>query len=90
MAPPARVVITGIGPVTPIGTGVRAYWDYLRCGRSGVAPITAFDASALKVRIAAELRIDRGDGERLGRLIGVQQPGEVRLQRLQEGGIVFR
>ena len=56
VVPPLRVVITGIGPVTPIGTGVREYWDYLRCGRSGVAPITAFDASSLKVRIAAEVR----------------------------------
>ena len=50
-----RVVITGIGPVTPIGTGVEAFWDSLRHGRSGVRPISAFDPSDMKVRIAAEV-----------------------------------
>ncbi|MEE9278363.1 MAG: beta-ketoacyl-ACP synthase II [Dehalococcoidia bacterium] len=50
-----RVVITGIGPVTPLGIGVDAFWDSLRNGRSGVGPIQAFDASPLKVRIAAEV-----------------------------------
>lgn len=50
-----RVVITGIGPVTPIGTGVAAFGASLREGRSGVAPIRSFDASDLKVRIAAEV-----------------------------------
>ena len=48
-------MITGIGPVTPIGTGVEAFWESLRTGRSGVGPITAFDASDMKVRIAAEV-----------------------------------
>ena len=50
-----RVVITGIGPVTPIGTGVAAFAASLREGRSGVAPIRSFDAGDLKVRIAAEV-----------------------------------
>ena len=50
-----RVVITGIGPVTPIGTGITAFGASLREGRSGVAPIRSFDASDLKVRIAAEV-----------------------------------
>ena len=57
-----RVVITGIGPVTPIGTGVTAFTESLRDGRSGVAPIRSFDASNLKVRIAAE--VDDFDAER--------------------------
>lgn len=57
-----RVVITGIGPVTPIGTGVTAFTESLRDGRSGVAPIRSFDASDLKVRIAAE--VDDFDAER--------------------------
>ena len=48
-------MITGIGPVTPIGTGVDAFWDSLCAGRSGVRPITAFDASGMKVRIAADV-----------------------------------
>ena len=51
----SRFVITGIGPVTPIGTGVADFWASLRAGRSGVRPITAFDASAMKVRIAADV-----------------------------------
>ena len=48
-------MITGIGPVTPIGTGVDAFWRSLHEGRSGVRPITAFDASQMKVRIAADV-----------------------------------
>ena len=48
-------MITGIGPVTPIGIGVDALWQSLREGRSGVRPITAFDASRMKVRIAADV-----------------------------------
>lgn len=53
--PRARIVITGIGPVTPIGTGVDSFWDSLRLGRSGVGPIQAYDATGHKVRIAAEV-----------------------------------
>lgn len=49
------VVITGIGVVTPIGTGVDAFWDGLMSGRSGAGPLTAFDASALPVRIACQV-----------------------------------
>jgi 3-oxoacyl-[acyl-carrier-protein] synthase II len=52
---PARVVVTGIGPVTPVGTGVDAFWSALLEGRSGVGAITSFDASASPVRIAAEV-----------------------------------
>ena len=41
-----RVVVTGMGAVTPFGLGVDAFWDGLVHGRSGVGPITRFDASA--------------------------------------------
>lgn len=51
----SRVVITGIGPLTPIGVGVDAFWRSLREGRSGVGPIRAFDPEGMKVRIAAEV-----------------------------------
>ena len=50
-----RVVVTGIGPVTPVGTGRQAFWDSLVAGRSGIGPVTRFDASELPVRIAGEV-----------------------------------
>jgi 3-oxoacyl-[acyl-carrier-protein] synthase II len=49
------VVVTGIGVVTPIGTGTDALWDGLMRGASGVGVITSFDASQLPVRIASEV-----------------------------------
>ncbi|WP_163882096.1 beta-ketoacyl-ACP synthase II [Paenibacillus favisporus] len=51
-----RVVITGMGAVTPIGIGVPAYWDNLLKGNSGIGSITRFDASELPVKIAAEVK----------------------------------
>lgn len=51
-----KIVVTGMGAVTPIGTGVTEYWNNLIAGVSGVGTITRFDASALAVRIAAEVR----------------------------------
>ncbi|HEY0078212.1 MAG TPA: beta-ketoacyl-[acyl-carrier-protein] synthase family protein [Pyrinomonadaceae bacterium] len=51
-----RVVITGMGCVTPIGIGREAFWRGLREGRSGVGRIESFDASDSPVRIAAEVR----------------------------------
>ena len=50
-----RVVVTGLGVCAPNGTGVDAYWSALVAGRSGVRPIGAFDASALRSRIAGEV-----------------------------------
>ncbi|HWG72645.1 MAG TPA: beta-ketoacyl-ACP synthase II [Acidimicrobiales bacterium] len=50
-----RVVVTGIGAVTPLGLDADATWEALVAGRSGVGPITQFDASHLDVRIAAEV-----------------------------------
>ena len=51
-----RVVITGLGAVTPIGNDVPSYWEGLRTGRNGVAPITLFDASRHACRFAAEVK----------------------------------
>jgi len=51
-----RVVITGLGAVTPLATGVEESWQKLCQGKSGIAPITKFDSSAYNVRIAAELK----------------------------------
>ena len=50
-----RVVITGIGLVTPLGIGKDAFWNALLSGAVAVAPVTRFDASAFPSRIAAEI-----------------------------------
>ena len=51
-----RVVITGLGAVTPIGNTVSSYWAGLKSGANGVAPITLFDASRHACRFAAEVK----------------------------------
>ncbi len=50
-----RVAVTGVGVVSPIGTGVQAFWNALMEGRSGVRRIAAFDPSAFDCQIAAEM-----------------------------------
>jgi 3-oxoacyl-[acyl-carrier-protein] synthase II len=69
-----RVVVTGLGAVTPIGVGIDAFWSALCAGRSGVGPITTFDASTFRTRIAAEVgeiqlppEIDAREARRLDR-----------------------
>jgi 3-oxoacyl-[acyl-carrier-protein] synthase II len=51
-----KVVVTGLGIVSPVGIGIREAWDNLLRGASGVGPITRFDAAALPTRIAAEVK----------------------------------
>jgi 3-oxoacyl-[acyl-carrier-protein] synthase II len=51
-----RVVITGLGAITPLGLTVEDFWEGLINGRSGVGPITLFDASKFSVQIAAEVK----------------------------------
>ncbi len=51
-----RVVVTGLGIISPVGNDVSSFWDSLKNGRSGVGPITTFDASAFDSRIAAEVK----------------------------------
>jgi len=50
------IVITGMGAITPLGLSVAKYWEGLINGRSGIGPITLFDASAYPVKIAAEVK----------------------------------
>jgi 3-oxoacyl-[acyl-carrier-protein] synthase II len=51
-----RVVVTGLGLVSPVGIGVEASWQSLVAGRSGIGPITLFDASSYPTRIAGEVK----------------------------------
>ncbi|MBP6389316.1 MAG: beta-ketoacyl-ACP synthase II [Flavobacteriales bacterium] len=51
-----RVVITGLGALTPIGNTLQAYWEGLVSGRSGAVPISRFDASKFKTRFACEVK----------------------------------
>ena len=67
-----RVVITGIGCITPIGTGVEAMWNGLRAERSAVGPATRFDASVFRSRCTAQIdgfnATDHLDAKRVKRL----------------------
>ncbi len=51
-----RVVVTGLGVVSPVGIGVVPAWDAITNGRSGIGPITKFDATAFNTRIAGEVK----------------------------------
>lgn len=51
-----RVVVTGLGAVTPVGNTVPEYWDSIRAGRVGIGEITKFDTSDYKVKLAAEVK----------------------------------
>jgi 3-oxoacyl-[acyl-carrier-protein] synthase II len=71
-----RVVITGVGAVTPIGNTVDEFWAALIAGRSGIGPITRFDATGYATRIAGELKgfdplkyIDKKDDRKFDRFL---------------------
>jgi 3-oxoacyl-[acyl-carrier-protein] synthase II len=49
-----RVVVTGLGAVTPVGVGVKAYWDGITAGRSGVRPLTLVDPDLIPSKVAGE------------------------------------
>ncbi len=51
-----RVVITGMGCVTPIGNDVPTFWESLKNGKCGIGPMTRFDTEAYKVKVAAEVK----------------------------------
>lgn len=69
-----RVVITGLGAVTPLGLSVAEFWDGLVAGRSGVGPISRFDTTDFSAKIAAEVKgfdptayLDRKEARRMDR-----------------------
>ncbi len=71
-----RVVITGLGAITPLGNSPGEFWQSLLAGRSGIGPITHFDASRHECRIAGEVKgfdpldyLDRKDVKRTDRFV---------------------
>ncbi len=69
-----RVVVTGLGALTPIGNNIEEYWDALVSGKSGSAPITYYDTEKFKVKFACELKnyniedhFERKEGRKLDR-----------------------
>lgn len=71
-----RVVVTGLGIITPLGIGIEPFWDGLVKGRRVIGPITRFDASDFATRFAAEVKdfeptdyMDRKDARRAARFI---------------------
>ncbi len=74
-SPPRRVVITGLGTLNPLGNDVVSTWSAVCAGRSGIGPITLFDAAGYESRIAGEVkgfdpvaRFGRKDARRMARL----------------------
>ena len=57
-----RVVVTGMGAITPIGNGVEAFWEGIRQERIGFGPITRFDAGGYRCSLAAEVKDFEPDG----------------------------
>jgi len=51
-----RVVVTGMGAVTPIGNDVQTYWDGLKSGKNGIDFVTRFDTAELKAKLGAEVK----------------------------------
>src|SRR5947207_15722938 len=51
-----RIVVTGLGVVSPVGSTVKAAWDAILRGQSGIGPVTRFDVSAFPVRIGGQVR----------------------------------
>ena len=71
-----RVVVTGVGLLTPLGNGTESSWEALRAGRSGIGPITRFDATGFSCRIAGEVKdfdparyIEKKEIKKMGRFI---------------------
>lgn len=69
-----RVVVTGLGAITPIGNDISSYWEGLRTGRNGITPVTLFDPEGFDTRIGGEVKgfdpldyLDRKEARRIDR-----------------------
>lgn len=89
-----RVVVTGLGAITPIGNTLPEYWDGLISGRNGIAPITLFDAARHDCRIAGEVKgydpldyLDRKEAKRMDRF--AQFAVSASKQALADSGLVI-
>ncbi|HSI73529.1 MAG TPA: beta-ketoacyl-ACP synthase II [Fimbriimonas sp.] len=90
--PSGRVVVTGLGAVTPLGTGVEAFWPRLLAGENGIGPVTQFDVSEYSTRIAGEVKdfnaedwLDKKEARRIDRFISFAVASAT--QALQDSGI---
>ena len=54
--PKQRIVITGLGVISPFGDGINPFWDAVSTGKNGIGPVTLFDATELNCRVAAECK----------------------------------
>lgn len=89
-----RVVVTGLGAITPLGNNVADYWAGLLAGRSGIGPVTLFDASHHDCRIAGEVKgfdpctyLERRDAKRMDRF--AQFGVCASLQAVQDAGLTI-
>ena len=87
-----RVVVTGLGIVSPIGNDIPSFWSSVKAGKSGIAPITLVDASDLAVKIAGEvknfdpaLRIDPKEAKKMDRF--AQFSVYAAIEALQDAGL---
>lgn len=69
-----RVVITGVGAITPIGNNVDSFWEGIKCGKNGIDEISSFNTENMKVKMAAEVKsfdpskfIDKKEVKRMDR-----------------------
>jgi 3-oxoacyl-[acyl-carrier-protein] synthase II len=69
-----RVVITGLGAITPVGNNVETFWQAIKKGQNGIARITAFDPEGFKATLAAEVKdfeaekfLDKKEAKRMDR-----------------------
>jgi 3-oxoacyl-[acyl-carrier-protein] synthase II len=92
--PRRRVVVTGIGMVCALGTATREVWEGAKAGRSGIAPITLFDAQAHATKFAGEVKgfdplqyINRKDVKKMGRFIHLAIAASQ--NALQQSGLVI-